>query len=382
MINLVRLFCFILLILSTSIYSQNIRINEIVASNFSNYDEDGDTPDWIELYNYGSENISLNNWNISDEENDDEPWIFPDISLEPDEYLLLWASSKNKSEINFVRTLINHGDMFRYTIPEGNIPYWNTLDFNDENWDYGESGFGYGDNDDATNMPFGTISVYLRKEFSISDASLIQGLILDIDYDDGFVAYINGVEIARANVNGSPPSYNATTPAEHEALIYDGGIPMRYSIDNPQDFLVDGENILSIQAHNISDSSSDLSLIPFLSAVYSDQVDEGIIPPEILDLNPESFLHTNFKISSSGETVYLRNSSNTLVDSVTIENLIADVSYGVSINSNDFMYFEETTPGEENNSEEFEGVLISEVIITGLVAPFFSSWLLISYRKN
>ena len=131
MINLVRLFCFIFLILSTSIYSQNIRINEIVASNFSNYDEDGDTPDWIELYNYGSENISLNNWNISDEEDDDEPWIFPDISLEPDEYLLLWASSKNKSEINFIRTLINHGDVFRYIIPEGNIPYWNTLDFND-----------------------------------------------------------------------------------------------------------------------------------------------------------------------------------------------------------------------------------------------------------
>ena len=356
------LFC-ITVYSSKSIYSQNIRINEIVASNFIHFDEDGDTPDWIELYNYGSNSISLNNWNISDDEDDDEPWIFPDISLDPDEYLLLWASSKNKSEINYIRTLIDHGDEFKYLIPNANIPYWNTLDFNDENWDSGQSGFGYGDNDDETEIPFGTISVYLRKEFSISDVSLMQGLILDIDYDDGFVAYINGVEIARANVNGSPPNYNTTTPAEHEASIYGGGIPNRFAIDNPQDFLVNGENILSIQVHNISDESSDLTIIPFLSAIYSDLTDEGIIPPEILDLNPESFLHTNFKISS-GETIYLRNSLNMLVDSVTIENLIADVSYGVSINSNDFVYFEETTPGEQNDEEEFDGVLISEVIFS------------------
>ena len=48
---------------------------------------------------------------------------------------------------------------------------------------------------------------------------------------------------------------------------------MRYSIDNPQDFLADGQNILSIQVHNISDESSDLTIIPFLSAVYSDSTD-------------------------------------------------------------------------------------------------------------
>ena len=347
--DLKNLFTIIFLIFSITINSQSVRINEIVASNSTIYDEDGDTPDWIELYNYGSEAVSLNNWNISDEEN---------------EYLLIWESSKDRSEINYVRTHVNHGYEFKYIVPNGNIQYWNTLGFNDESWDIGESGFGYGDNDDETQLPYGTISVYLRKQFSIDDTSLIQGLILDVDYDDGFIAYINGVEIARANINGSPPSYNATTPAEHEALIYDGGIPVRYSIDNPQDFLVDGENILSIQAHNISEESSNLTNITFLSAVYSDSTDEGFIPTEILDLSPVSFMHTNFKISSSGETIYLRDPSNNLVDSVTIENLSADVSYGVSINSNDYVYFEETTPGQENDSEEFLGVLISEVIFS------------------
>ena len=159
-----NLFTIIFLIFSITINSQSIRINEVVASNSTIFDEDGDTPDWIELYNYGSEEVSLHNWNISDEENDDEPWIFPEISLLPDEYLLIWASSKDRSEINYIRTHVNHGDEFKYIVPNGNIQYWNTLGFNDESWDVGLSSFGYGDNDDETQLPFGTISVYLRKQ--------------------------------------------------------------------------------------------------------------------------------------------------------------------------------------------------------------------------
>ena len=351
--------CFLLF--SISINSQSIRINEVVASNSTHFDEDGDTPDWIELYNYGSSPVSLNNWTISDQEDYNEAWVFPDLSIDPDQYFLIWASSKDRSEINFIRTLIDHGDEFKYLVPSGNIQNWNTLDFNDQSWNIGETGFGYGDGDDETELPYGTISVYLRKEFSISDISLIQGLILDIDYDDGFVAYINGEEVARANINGSPPNYNTTTPSEHEALMHQGGIPDRFAIQNPQEFLVNGENILSIEVHNISNQSSDFTIIPFLSAIYSSSTDEGIIPPAILDLNPVSFLHTDFKISSSGETIYLRNYFNDLIDSVTIEELSSDVSYGVSVNSNDFVYFEDPTPEEVNDSEEYLGVLISSV---------------------
>ena len=147
-----NLFTIIFLIFSITINSQSIRINEVVASNSIYFDEDGDTPDWIELYNYGSEEVSLHNWNISDEENDDEPWIFPEISLLPDEYLLIWASSKDRSEINYIRTHVNHGDEFKYIVPNGNIQYWNTLGFNDESWDVGLSSFGYGDNDDETQL--------------------------------------------------------------------------------------------------------------------------------------------------------------------------------------------------------------------------------------
>ena len=108
--NLIRICCFLLF---TQIYSQDIRINELVASNSIFQDEDGDTPDWIELYNYGSSPVSLINWSISDEEDDNNPWVFPGIILNEDEYMLLWASNKDRGQLTYPRTLITEGDLFQ-----------------------------------------------------------------------------------------------------------------------------------------------------------------------------------------------------------------------------------------------------------------------------
>ena len=150
---------------------------------------------------------------------------------------MIWASDKDRSDIFYVRTLINQGDLFRYEIANENIEDdWITNSFDDDEWGIGNSGFGFSDNDDNTVIPNGTIAVYLRKNFTIQNANDIDRLLLDIDYDDGFVAYINGVEVARANVSGSPPSYNTTTNIEHEAQMYWGGSPcLLYTSPSPRD---------------------------------------------------------------------------------------------------------------------------------------------------
>ena len=57
--------------------------------------------------------------------------------------------------------------------------------------------------------------------------------------------------------------------------MYSGGIPDRFLIDNYEDLLVDGNNVFSIQVHNISDTSSDMTIIPFLSAIYDSETSEG-----------------------------------------------------------------------------------------------------------
>ena len=68
--RLLKLFIFLSIFHS---FSQDIRINEVVASNTILFDEDGDTPDWIELHNFGNTDINLANWGISDQENDENP---------------------------------------------------------------------------------------------------------------------------------------------------------------------------------------------------------------------------------------------------------------------------------------------------------------------
>ena len=342
------------------VQAQTIKINEVVSSNSEYTDEDGDTPDWFELHNSGSEDISLDGLFISDDLDELDKWVFPNIILAPDKYLLVWASKKNRSSLAYPRTLINQGDVFKYLTPSSELnSNWNSLSFDDSNWAESASGFGYGDGDDATVLPNSTRSVFLRKVFQITDISEVSSLILDIDYDDGFVAYINGIEVARANINGVPPPYNSGTIQDHEAQLYLGGTPERFLITDFSSILNTGENILTIQAHNVSPGSSDLTIIPFLTAVFNTPNSSGVSPPEILNLITN--LHTNFKISSGTETLFLSDASENLIDELTAENLPPNTSVGISISSGNLVSYLETTPGYENSSTEFIGAVQSEV---------------------
>ena len=72
-------------------------INEVMASNGSTLaDEDGDYPDWIELYNTGSEAVNLEGWGLSDDYDDPFQWTFPDVTVGAEEFLLVFASNKDR----------------------------------------------------------------------------------------------------------------------------------------------------------------------------------------------------------------------------------------------------------------------------------------------
>jgi hypothetical protein len=345
--------------------AQNIRINEVVSSNSVFFDEDGDTPDWIELHNSGTQNVNLENWTISDDLNNLSKWSFPNITIPANDYLMLWASNKDRNQITSSRTLVNQGDLYKYQIPTSELnANWTHLDFDDTNWDNGISGFGYADNDDATIIPNGTSSIYIRKNFDLNSVEDIISLILDIDYDDGFVAYINGIEIARANINGVPPPYNASTNQDHEAQMYNGGLPDRFQISDFSSILVEGSNVLAIQAHNISPYSSDFTVIPFLSAIYSSVNSTGIDPPEILNLIDNNFFHTNFKISTTSETLTLSDNNGTIVDQLIVEGLPPNTSIGVSNFSNNIVFYTDTTPNAQNANTQFLGAIQNEVIFS------------------
>lgn len=93
------LFLFLSLFFASPISAQ-IVINEVQASNSDTIlDENGDASDWIELYNTGENSVDLSGFGLSDNENNIFKWEFPSVSLSAGEYLLIWASGKDRNDI-------------------------------------------------------------------------------------------------------------------------------------------------------------------------------------------------------------------------------------------------------------------------------------------
>ena len=81
----------------TNIFCQGIIINEISSSNLSlNRDEDGEYGDWIELFNSAGAAINLEGYGLTDDSTDLFRWIFPDVTMQAGEYLLVWATGKDR----------------------------------------------------------------------------------------------------------------------------------------------------------------------------------------------------------------------------------------------------------------------------------------------
>ena len=98
-----KLSCFfcILFFLPFILFAQDVLINEVMSANQNTLtDEDGDTSDWIELYNAGVETVDLTGFSLSDDSLDLQKWIFQNNLLAPGEYLLIFASDKNRQGEN------------------------------------------------------------------------------------------------------------------------------------------------------------------------------------------------------------------------------------------------------------------------------------------
>jgi hypothetical protein len=182
---------------------------------------------------------------------------------------------------------------------------WIQLGFDDSSWNTGKGGIGYGDGDDETIIS-PAHSVYLRRQFDIIDTSLISALSLYVDYDDAFVAYINGVEICRANIGtvGVAPAYNDPVDVDREALLYQGGLPEVFPIT--KSLFNNGNNILAVQVHNDGLGSSDLTSLVFLLAGIKDGSNNYQSVPSWFTEPFISFTSSNlpiFVINTDGQTI-------------------------------------------------------------------------------
>lgn len=330
-------------------------INEASNRNFNQvYDEDDERNDWIELYNTSNTPVNLRGWALSDKTQNPALWEFDDSEIAAKGFLLIQASGKNRKSIgisNHWESAISPTDTFKYIVPTASTPAeWHQTRFDDSGWETGQAGFGYDDNDDRTVVPTGSIAVFIRRAFILPDTSAITGAIFHVDYDDGFIAYLNGIVIARANVNENA-GWNTTANGNREALMYSGGAADEYKIDPVllKSVLVEGENVFAVQVHNVSNTSSDMSLIPFLSFSMKEGYTFFNPTPDWFRGNAPEQLHTNFKISGEGEMIFL-SFGGEKTDSLFVPRLMTNHSIGRNKDgATQNAIFIKATPGASNN---------------------------------
>lgn len=383
-LSYIKLFCLTFLF-NTFLFSQSVVINEFMSSNNTVFpDIDGEYYDWIEIYNSSDSILNLNGYYLSDDTSNIYKWRFPDVTIEPDSFLIVLASGNDNSQvIRHWETIINWGDSWNYFNGLSGPPpaNWNSIDFDASSWSEGPSGFGYGDSDDATIVEQ-TVSLYIRKTFSLDDLENINMALLHIDYDDAFVAYLNGKEIARANIGtaGVAPTYDETSTGYREATMYNGGIPEEYIINDLDSILTPGENVLAIEIHNSDIASSDMTAIPFLTLGMKSTPENANGSPEILNLQIPN-LHTNFKLDSDGEYLIFSNAEGNEIDKIFTDSIPANISKGrFPDGANDWFYFNEPTPGFENATDHY--ALVENPPSFSPAGGFYSSQIYLELGDN
>lgn len=186
--------------------------------------------------------------------------------------LLLILPLVSKSQNSTWKTVVNDSDSSQYIIPSNNIPNaWIQASFNASGWLNGKGGFGFGDSDDST-LVFASPSIFIRHKFQIENTNNLKNVLLHIDYDDGFVAYLNGKEIVRKNMSTIVhPNYAELATESHEALLKGNGIPEAFILD--KDLLANDSNIFCIQVHNQTHTSQDVTARFWISV---EEIDSSI----------------------------------------------------------------------------------------------------------
>ena len=156
--------------------------------------------------------------------------------------------------------LISSGSTWLF-LDDGSDPGndWIDLEFDDEFWSVGDGKFGYGDDNETTTISFGDDAddkhptTFFRHWFDVDEIDRVESLELGILRDDGAAVYINGVEVVRSNLapDAGFEDFSTDVVGGDDELTY-------FNFDVDSSVLRDGDNLIAVEVHQTSATSSDL----------------------------------------------------------------------------------------------------------------------------
>ena len=166
---------------------------------------------------------------------------------------------------------------------------WRAAAFDHTDWKRGAAQLGYGDDDVVTKLDYGPdaankrITTYFRGEFVVEDPARMLTTTLGLMRDDGAVVYLNGKEVYRSNMPSGTVTYSTLASSavggEDESTYYETELA-------GSQFLK-GRNVLAVELHQSSPSSSDLSFNLRLDALLTPGTGPEVVPTLAVESGPE-----------------------------------------------------------------------------------------------
>ena len=321
-----------------------VLLNEGCNKNaFAVQDENGDAPDWIELYNNSATSVNLENWKLADQLNGLNAWIFPNLNIPAQSFMRVFCSGKDRYGSPPFTPTAN-------TTSFQPVVSWNTHPFSQAfNWD-GSSNIivnvcSYNNSGYTENSIFYQSST----PFTSCVASFVDGSPAACSNNIGQTytqrpniklnnAIIGNGTITNSNTDYPAPYGNWYWGARHQMLI-----------------LATELQAAGLNAGPISSLSFQVAST---NGEFYDYIDIALIQTSLTELNAEFLplqgqqLHTNFKLDGTGEHVYLFNATNQLQDQLEIVCPQPDISVGRFPNGSTNITWMSPSPGLSNNGNQ------------------------------
>ncbi len=295
------------------IKSGGLFINEIVASNSYTYkDDDGEFSDYIELYNSNNYDINLENYRLTDSVYEVNKWHFPNITVHAHEYLVIFASGKNKCQdsikchTNF--KLSSDGETVSLIDDTGNI---------------------------ISRVSFSNLK------------------------NDNALSYVNGKYLVTKPTPGKENSSEEIKTID--ASKYKIRITEYLTHNKGINYNSNGEYSDWLEIYNEGD---DISLLGLSLTDDEKNLNKFMLPDKVIKKGEYLIIYLNggkeidgiaasFKLSDNDKKIILSGNGK-IIDQADIVKLDKNMSYGVK--NGKWLYFYSPTPGKENNTKGVERI--------------------------
>ncbi|MFH1120961.1 MAG: CotH kinase family protein [Bacteroidota bacterium] len=346
-------------LLISFLFLQGLTTAQLVINEGSNRnylsvpDEDGEYPDWVELYNAGDETVNLLNYSITDKLNNPVKWIFPETELSPGQFITIFCSGKDRRpEPGF--TAVLNTSIFSPLLG------WNTHVLTTPfYWDGSSSIL-------INTCSYSSAGYTSNSVFSQTSTPFLSTLYAVQDGGDGICSSTYGTPVfQRPNIQ-----LNGITIGTGELQNSGTGYPAPYG-----NWYWCSRHQMLITAEEMAEAALSEGYIYSLAfdvvatdpnTVY-DYIDIGMklttdnaVSTTFESNGPSQTFHTNFKISEEGETIYLYSPSQVLLSSLNADCRDLDVSCGsFPDGTSEIFLFQHGTPAATNNqSDTFSGYLL------------------------